>query len=271
MPSTFFGIEIGRRALAANQVALDVIGQNTSNVGTAGYSRQVANFVETDPYGYPGADTGKPAQLGTGVSIASIDRVRDDYLDTRIYGANADQGALNSLQTILSRAETAYGEPSDTAIGAQLTGFFNSFSDLSASPESAAVRSTVLNKAQGLVDAFHEVDGALAKLGPEIQSSIASNVGEANNLASQIAALNKQIAASVNNEDHPNDLLDRRTALIGQLSGLVDVQVIDSRIPRRISRPVKYRSMSGDLPWFVEMHPPIFPHNSVRSTASPAW
>jgi len=232
MSSTFFGLEIGRRALAANQVALDVIGQNTSNVGTAGYSRQVANFEESDPYGYPGADTGKPAQLGTGVSIASIDRVRDDYLDKRIYAANADQGALNSLNTILSRAETAYGEPSDTAIGGQLSGLFNSFSDLSASPESDAVRSTVLNKAQGLVDAFHEVTDALAKIAPDIQANIVSKVGTANNLAQQIAALNKQIALSVDNADRPNDLLDRRTALIGQLSGLVDLQVIDSKNPQ---------------------------------------
>jgi flagellar hook-associated protein 1 FlgK len=229
VPSTFFGLEIGRRALTANQFALDVVGQNTANVGTPGYSRQVAAFDETEAYGAPGADSGKPAQLGTGVTIASVNRVRDQFIDQRLNVANANAGALNSLRDILGRVEGAYGEPSSTGIGSQLTSFFNSFSDLSASPESGAARSTVLNKAQSLVNAIHQVNADLSAIGPEISSRIAARVGDVNSLSVQIAALNKQIGESVASGDHPNDLLDKRTALVSQLSSLVDVQVIESR------------------------------------------
>ncbi len=229
MSSTFAGLEIGRRALSANQLALNVIGQNTANVGTAGYSRQVAVLDETDPTGGPGVDSGRPAQLGTGVSVASVDRVRDDYLDKRIYSANADQGALNSLRDTLTSVENAYGEPSTTGVGSHLTAFFNSFSTLASTPESDAVRSTVLNQAQSLVAAFHTVSGSLSQITPELQSKIKADVGSINDLSSQIAALNKQIGASIQDNQQPNDLLDKRTALIGTLSGLVAIQVIDGR------------------------------------------
>src|SRR5579862_9128003 len=97
MASTFGGLEIGARALTASQIALNVTGQNTANVGTPGYSRQVVNLEETDPYGGPGISTGKPSQLGTGVSVASVTRVRDDFLDKQTFAANSDQGTLNTL------------------------------------------------------------------------------------------------------------------------------------------------------------------------------
>jgi len=210
-------------------LALDVIGQNTANVGTPGYSRQVASLEETEPYGGPGTGVGQPAQLGSGVTVASVVRVRDEFLDKRINSAISDHSSLNTLRDILSRVEGAYGEPSTTGIGSQLTAFFNSFSDLAASPESSAVRTTVLNKAQSLIAAFHTVSAGLSQIQPEVESRITGQVGQVNLLASQIAALNKQIGSSIQSGDHPNDLLDRRTALIGQLSGLVDVQVIDSR------------------------------------------
>jgi flagellar hook-associated protein 1 len=230
MSSTFFGLEIGRRALSADQLALTVVGQNTANVGTPGYSRQVANLEDTDPYGAP-ADTGKPGQLGTGVTVASITRVRDDFLDTRLNTANADQGSLNDLRDVLAKVENAYGEPSTTGIGANLNALFSSFSDLASTPESGAVRATVLSQAQSLVAAFHAVSGSLSRIPTDINSQITSKVGQANDLAVQIAALNKQIGLSVQSGEQPNDLLDKRTALIGQLSGLVDVQVINSRNP----------------------------------------
>ncbi len=80
MSSSFMGIELGRRALAANQVALDTTGQNTSNVNTVGYSRQVTNLETTDSSDITLAN-GFQGQIGTGVTVASITRIRDQFLD----------------------------------------------------------------------------------------------------------------------------------------------------------------------------------------------
>src|SRR5690348_8089991 len=117
MPSTFFGIELGSRALSANQLGLDVVGQNTANINTPGYSRQVVNFDETDPYTIPDANAVQPNQLGTGVTVASVTRVRDGFADKQVLTANSDQGALDQLVTITGRIESAYNEPGDTGLG----------------------------------------------------------------------------------------------------------------------------------------------------------
>ncbi|MGB9791648.1 MAG: flagellar basal body protein, partial [Thermacetogeniaceae bacterium] len=50
MTSTFFGLEIARRGLQAQQRALDVTTHNVSNANTPGYTRQDAVMATTDPY-----------------------------------------------------------------------------------------------------------------------------------------------------------------------------------------------------------------------------
>lgn len=231
MPSTFFGLEIGRRALQTSQTALDVIGQNTSNVNTPGYSRQVVTLDETDPYTPPDFTHIRPGELGTGVTIASINRIRDEFIDRRVYTANSDKGAVDNLRDMLGRIEQAFNEPGNTGIGQLMTDFFNSFADLSANPESGAVRSTVRNRAETLVAAIHSVNTTLSQIKPEIESEVKVKVDDVNTLATQIANLNKQIHLSLAAGDHPNDLMDKRGALMDQLSGLVDIQVTDTRNP----------------------------------------
>jgi flagellar hook-associated protein 1 FlgK len=228
MPSTFFGIEIGTRALMTNQLALQVIGQNTANVNTEGYSRQVVQFDQTDPYTLPDYPHAQPGMLGTGVTIAAINRIRDAFIDRRVFAANSWQGAIGNLRDILGRVEEAYNEPSDTGIGQLMTNLFNSFADLSANPESGAIRSTVRNNAETLIAAIRSVDAAMTQINPEIQAKIAVKVGDVNSLAGQIAELNKQIRLSIAAGDHPNDLLDKRGVLLDTLSSLVDIQVTES-------------------------------------------
>ncbi len=224
MPSTFYGMEIGRRALNASQMALNVVSHNMSNVNTPGYSRQTISLSASDPFTYPGGGSEQLGQLGTGVNIDSINRVRDQFLDQRIYGANSTQGALAHLTDILGRVEQVYFEPGVTGIGQLMTDFFNSFADLSANPESGAIRATVRNKAQALVSAFRQADTTLGQIALEVQSKVTDKAKDVTGIAVQIASLNKQIRTSVAMGEHPNDLQDQRDALINRLSSIVDVQ-----------------------------------------------
>jgi flagellar hook-associated protein 1 FlgK len=231
MPSTFFGIEIGSRALAANQLALDVTSQNLSNVNTPGYSRQVVHIDTTDPYTPPDFQHEKPGNLGTGVTVTAINRIRDEFIDKRVWNGQSAQGALSSLSDILGQVEESYNEPGDSGIGQLMTNFFNSFSDLSTNPQSAAFRSTIRNNADTMVAQIHSVNDAMNQINPQIQAKINAAVGNVNQIAQQIAGLNKQIGLSVAEGDHPNDLMDKRGELLSQLSSLVDIQVTDVQNP----------------------------------------
>ena len=222
MASTFFGLEIGSRSLAASQAALDVIGHNTSNINTPGYSRETVTLQATDPYS--GAVYG---QLGTGVEIGSVSRIRDDFTDKQTYDANAKQGASGSLSDALSRIEQVYTEPGSSGIGSQLTAFFNSFSTLAANPSSQALRSSVRNAAQSVVAAFHSASGNLSQIQPNIAAQVQSKIKDANTLAAQIGDLNQQIRIALASGQHPNDLQDKRGTLISQLSGIVQIKATD--------------------------------------------
>ena len=222
MASTFFGLEIGSRSLAASQAALDVIGHNTSNVNTPGYSRETVTLQAIDPY-----SVSAYGQLGTGVAVASVNRVRDDFTDKQTYDANAKQGAYSSLSDSLNRIQQVFTEPGSSGIGSQLTAFFNSFSDLSANPSSLALRSAVRNAAQSVVTSFNSVSGALSQIAPNLASQAQGKIKDANALAAQIGDLNKQIRTALASGEHPNDLQDKRGTLIGQLSGIVQIKATD--------------------------------------------
>ncbi len=222
MASTFFGLEIGARSLAASQTALDVIGHNTSNVNTPGYSRETVTLQATDPFSVTSY-----GQLGTGVTVASVNRVRDDFTDKQTYDANAKQGASQTLSDALNRIQQVYSEPGSSGIGSQLTKFFNSFSDLAANPASSALRSTVRAAAQSVVSAFNSASGALNQIAPNLTTQTQSSIKDANALAAQIGALNKAIRQALASGQQPNDLKDQRGSLISQLSAIVQVKATD--------------------------------------------
>ena len=76
--STLFGIlGTARSGLYASQLALQTTSNNVSNAGTPGYSRQRVDQVESLPEILP------VGQLGTGVRVDSITRLRDLFADTQ--------------------------------------------------------------------------------------------------------------------------------------------------------------------------------------------
>ena len=51
MPSTFMGIEIGKRSLIGHTLGLNTIGHNLSNASVEGYSRQRVEMKAMRPSG----------------------------------------------------------------------------------------------------------------------------------------------------------------------------------------------------------------------------
>ena len=85
MPSTFMGIEIGKRSLIGHTLGLNTIGHNLSNASVEGYSRQRVEMKATDPIYMPGLNRELyPGQLGQGMEVHRIERVRDMLLEGRI-------------------------------------------------------------------------------------------------------------------------------------------------------------------------------------------
>ncbi|MED3563479.1 flagellar hook-associated protein FlgK [Bacillus xiapuensis] len=224
MTSTFHGIEVGKRALFAQQTALSVTAQNVSNANTTGYTRQRAEMQADNGLSLPGAN-GNNMQLGTGVVVNKLVRLREDYLDVQYRGENQNLGYWDAKSDTLSKIEGILNEPSDTGLASTMDQFWSSWQELSKNPDSAAARAVVRQRGVAVAETFHYISDSLTQMQDDTLHVIDSKVKSINDIADQIGSLNKQISSLVANNYQPNDLFDQRDVLIDNLSKMVNVNV----------------------------------------------
>lgn len=227
MRSTFFGLNIARRALQTQQRALDVMGHNIANANTPGYSRQVAVQTTSEPYTLPSRLMPTTAgQVGTGVTIAAITRMRDDFIEMQLRNETESAGRWNARQHALHQVELLLMEPSDYSLRDAMDRFWESLQVLHTNPESDAARSVVRERALSLTASFQHLDKQLTDLREDLDRLVAMDVGKINNLTAQLADVNHQIHRIHISGQQPNDLLDRRDALLLELSELTDIDLV---------------------------------------------
>ncbi|MBQ3825501.1 MAG: flagellar hook-associated protein FlgK, partial [Spirochaetaceae bacterium] len=90
--STFGGIEIGKRSIMAHTQLINTASHNISNADTEGYSRQRVTLGTFDPLYRPDLTRAEtPGQIGQGVNVEAINRIRDEQLDQRITAQSSDE------------------------------------------------------------------------------------------------------------------------------------------------------------------------------------
>jgi flagellar hook-associated protein 1 FlgK len=229
--SSFYGMQTSLRGLIAQQRMLDTTGHNIANASTAGYSRQEALLSASlaQQIQASGAGNMTGAHLGSGVDVQGFRRVRDQFLDAQYRAQNSNLSDWQARAEGLDSAELSLNEPSDTGINAQLTKFWQSWSDLSKSPDDQAAKQALVQQAGALTDSIHSVRAQMvaaqdAAIGQ--YNEIAGPGGDVQKIATELASLNKTISSFVANGDSPNDLMDRRDLLIDQLSQYGQVSVV---------------------------------------------
>ena len=231
MTSTFQGIEIGKRAVVAHQQALTTTEHNISNMNTEGYSRQRVDFSAFDPIYLPGLEREEtPGQIGQGVSIQQIIRLRDELLDQQIIAHASTEGFWNTRDPYIRMIEQIYHEVGDTSIRGRLDQFWDAWQELANYPADIPPRTAVVERGKTLVDSVQKSYKALKGLQDMAEQDIRITVDKVNYLAKQIAGLNRDIQRIEAQGDNANDLKDRRDLLTDKLSALIDVTV-DGRDP----------------------------------------
>jgi flagellar hook-associated protein 1 FlgK len=232
MPSTFHGIELLKRALYAQQAAMNTAGHNVSNAHTPGYSRQRVEMVTTPPIEMPGLNrsTAK-GQLGTGVNVDAIRRLRDTFLDLQYRNENQYLGEWEVMQNTYDKLEVIFNEikASDDGFGTGLNRVFNEFwnawQDLSRDPESLTAKIAVVQRGVALAETFNTMARQLNTFEADLEKQTRAKVDQANVLLGQIAELNQQIVKIHAMGQNANDLMDRRDLLVDELSKLINIEV----------------------------------------------
>lgn len=216
------------RALTASQRGLDVTNHNIANAQTPGYTRQEVQLTPSPPYTVPSL-IGSPeaGQLGTGVEVQRIRRLRDSFLDSQVRQETQSLGRWEVRRDGLAQVETIFGEPSGSGLSEMLGRFWNAWHDLSVDPSSAAARANVTQQATSLAMVINRNYSQLDDLRRDLDSRIAGSVEEINSLAQRIAALNIEISKVHGSGDSPNDLRDARDALLDRLALLVKISYLE--------------------------------------------
>ncbi|MFW6362858.1 MAG: flagellar hook-associated protein FlgK, partial [Spirochaeta sp.] len=235
MQSTFSGLELAKRSINAHNIGLQTVGHNLSNASTEGYSRQRIELETYPPLDRPGLNRAeRPGQIGQGVEVARITRVRDMILEGRLVSQAHGEEYWNERQEYLSMVEQVYTEPGDLSIRNRMDRFWDSWQELSMHPDQMAARQAVVQRGESLMDGIQERFGDLNRIQVMLEEEIQGDVETINQLTRDISQLNEEIVKVEGVGDNPNDLYDRRDVLVERLGTIVNIET-DQRDPDEFS------------------------------------
>ena len=214
-------LNVGARALLANQVALQTAGHNIANVNTPGYSRQTIQLESS------GGQLSGNGFFGKGVEVATVQRAHSDYLTRQAVLTQSVAAADSTRSEKLALLEPIFAS-GDNGIGAGINNALNAFADVVSMPRDLSARQVVIARADEMTARLREASSRLDLLGEGLNEELRLGVEAVNSRASQIASLNSQISALQGSGHTPNDLLDQRDQLVSEINSYVNTTSIPS-------------------------------------------
>jgi flagellar hook-associated protein 1 FlgK len=213
-------LSIALSALQADQTAVQVTTNNIANANTPGYDRQVPILEESYPMDIDGF------VLGGGVSVASVQSMRDNVLNLRLNSETQQQSSLNTYVSGMQQVEAIFNEASGVGLASAIDGFFSSLQALSANPSDSTLRQAVLDAGTTLAEGFNSASTQLQQVQSGTNQDVTQTVQQINSLASQVAALNQQITSFQGVGEGTGDLVGQRDEVLSQLSKLVGISTV---------------------------------------------
>ncbi len=212
-------LNVGARALMANQVALQTTGHNIANVSTPGYSRQSAQMVTVQ-----GQFTGN-GYVGQGVDVQTILRNHNELLTRQAAMAGSAQSSDVVRAQRLEQMQDVFSGGKD-GLGTAISDMLGSLSDILNSPTDMTARTVTLTRMGETAARFRSAADRLYDIENTVNEQLKNNVTKINSLAKNIADVNEQIASATGNGQVPNDLLDKRDQLIRELNQYIQTTQI---------------------------------------------
>lgn len=222
----FSSYQIARSGLTVNERGLYVTGHNMSNVDTAGYVRQ-QSVIETSQYQTAYGRNNKMLQYGLGADIQETRQIRHSFLDIIYRQENTALGYHETRSKAIEDIEAILSDPMEDGLQKVMNEFWDSWQELSKTPESLTTRALVRERGQALVYYFNHVGSQLDRLQNDLNSEIQVQVEDINEITSKIAVLNQKIASEEIVGDSANDYRDQRNLLLDQLSKICDADVTE--------------------------------------------
>jgi len=226
MRSTFGGFESMRRALYAAQTSLDVTGQNIANVNTEGYTRQrVVQTAAPPDSGIYRFSEPTGANVGQGVNVEDIQRIKDEFLDIRYWKGSGELGGWDVVLSASQDIESIFDETTSDGLSAQLNDFNAKLQELAKYPESVEFSTITRSSGQKLVEILNQYASQLDEVRSQQVEDLKIVTGDINAIAIKIDQYNQQIVKEEMGRQSANELRDARDLLLDKLSAYGNITV----------------------------------------------
>lgn len=229
--STFGGFMTARLGMSVSQQALNVVGQNISNVGTVGYTRQRLDQVSLNVGGGSNRYSSQYLiNIGNGALATGVSQVRDQFLDRRYRNEMAQVGQYDirtsGLQEVADILDEANKVNDDGGINNQLGDFLSKLNDLSQHVGDKEFDGMVKASADSLVKLFNSYAKNLQQVRENTENDFQNvDVEKVNSILNSITELNKSIKSGQIQGDNALELQDQRNLLLDELSTYVKIDV----------------------------------------------
>ncbi|WP_433371087.1 flagellar hook-associated protein FlgK [Actinoplanes sp. CA-142083] len=220
MASSFGSINTALTSLYAQRRGLDVTGQNIANANTEGYTRQRVRMQAQTGSLNPGVYS-TTEQVGTGVTVAGVERGRNTYLEERGRTEHANSAYLSSQKATYDGIESVLAEPSDTALQARLHDMWDGWNDVANNWQDPSTRTALIERSKTVAITLNDTHAALSNQFKSQNGEMGAYVDQVNSMASSIADMNHEIVIAQQAGLPANELQDQRDRNIMQLSELV--------------------------------------------------
>ncbi|MCT8989262.1 flagellar hook-associated protein FlgK [Chelativorans sp. SCAU2101] len=204
-------LSIAQSALFNTSRQTSIVSRNVSEASNPDYARRSAVLSSMAP----------------GARIAEIRRATNAVLFRQnlaaISGAEAQSVLTERLDTLRLRVNGADNAASPAAALGALQEALQAYA---ATPSNRALAAAAVEAARGMVRSLNEGAAAVQSFRAEVDRDIAAAVNDLNRLLGEFETANRQVVAGTRTGQDVSDALDRRDALLKQISAIVPVSVI---------------------------------------------
>lgn len=219
----FTSLSIGVSGLKASQNAINTTAHNLANVNTTGYVRQQAVFSDTSyqTIGKSGIFTN---QVGIGVDLSEVRRIRDVLLDKAYRQENGRQAFYESQYKAIAEIEELFGELEGVTFEEHLEKLRTAVQEVVKEPLSQVHRSSLVESSVAFITRANAIYDGLVEYQNTLNKEVQNMIDKINNLGDTIYDLNKKISrVEAGDIEHANDYRDQRDNALDELSNLVKI------------------------------------------------
>lgn len=226
--SSFAGFTTAQLGMSSSQSALNVAGQNISNINTKGYTRQRVDLNSFN-------STTGPRQwgsindtfIGNGVVVNRVEQVRDPYLDLRFRTEMSSVGYYDKTLADLQDLEAVLDEvDKEGSIHNQLEAVFKALNEFNPQAANNEFQNMAKTEMQLLTQYFNNYSNRIQQTKEDNMTLFKDQtIPELNKLLKDITRLNDSIKENELMGNPALELRDERNLLLDELSDYVKIEV----------------------------------------------